>query len=46
MFYISTQCVLRSKHSPPRLYKTNLLMLHKAKVAVCCEIRTKHINEM
>ena len=38
MFYVRTQCVPRCKHSPPRLYKTNLLMLCKAKVAVCCEI--------
>jgi len=26
--------------------KPNLLMLCKAKVDVCCEIRTKHINAM
>jgi hypothetical protein len=25
---------------------TNLLMFYKAKVAVCSEIRTKHINAM
>jgi hypothetical protein len=27
-------------------YKTNVLMFYKAKVAVCSEIRTKHINAM
>jgi hypothetical protein len=46
LFYIRTQCVPRSKHSPPQLYKTNLYMFCKAKVAVCSEIRTKHINAM
>ena len=30
MFYIRTQGVPRSKQSPPRLYKTNLLMSCKA----------------
>ena len=28
----------------PRLYKTNLLMLHTSKVAVWSDIRTKHIH--
>jgi len=28
--------------SPPRLYKTNLLMLFRAKSAVCSQTRTKH----
>jgi hypothetical protein len=42
MCYTRTQCVPRSKYSAPRLsYKTNLLMLCKGEVAVCCEIRTK-----
>jgi hypothetical protein len=27
-------------------YKTNLFMFYKVKVAVCSEIRTKHINAM
>jgi len=36
----------RSNHSPPRLYKTILLMLFRVKLAVCCEIHTKHINAM
>jgi hypothetical protein len=40
LFYLRTQCVPRSKHCPPLLHKTNLLMLHKAKVAVCFEIHT------
>jgi hypothetical protein len=46
VFYIRTQCVPHCKHSGPRLYKSNLLTLYKAKVAVCFEIRTKHINAM
>jgi hypothetical protein len=46
LFYIRTQCVPRCKHSPLRLYKTSLLMFYKAKVVVCSEIRTKHINAM
>jgi hypothetical protein len=32
------RCVRRSEHSYPWLYKTNLLRLCKAKVAVFCEI--------
>jgi hypothetical protein len=40
-FYIRTQSVPRSKHLPPRLLKINLLMLYKAKVFVCSEIRTQ-----
>jgi hypothetical protein len=43
LFYIRTQCVPCRKHSPLRL-KKSLLMFYKAKVAVCAEIRTKHIN--
>jgi hypothetical protein len=42
---IRTQSVPRSKHSPPRLYTTNLLV-HKAKVAVFPESYTKHTNAM
>ena len=42
---IRTQRVPRCKHFPPRLYKTNLLMLCKAKVAVCSEIRTKYSTQ-
>jgi hypothetical protein len=44
-FYIRTQSVPRSKHSPPRFYKTNLIMFCKAKVAVCFEISTKYITQ-
>jgi hypothetical protein len=44
LFYARTQRVPRSKHSPPPLYKTNQLILCKAKVAVCSELHTKHIN--
>jgi hypothetical protein len=46
LLYIRTQCVPRCKHSPPRLYQTSLSVLYKAKVTVCSEIRTKHINAM
>jgi hypothetical protein len=46
MFYARTQCVPRSKHSPPRLYKINQLMLYKAKVAVCSETRIQYAKAM
>jgi hypothetical protein len=45
VFYIRIQCVPRIKH-PTSVIKNNQLMLYKAKVAVCSEIRTKHINAM
>jgi hypothetical protein len=45
LFYIRTQCVPRCKLSTS-VIKTNLLMSYNAKVAVCSEIRTKHINAM
>jgi hypothetical protein len=38
LFCIRTQCVPRSKNSPPRLYKTSQLISYKAKVAVCSKI--------
>jgi hypothetical protein len=38
LVYITTQSVPCSIHSPPWFYKTSLLTLLKAKVAVCCEI--------
>jgi hypothetical protein len=44
-FYIRNQSVPRSKHFPLKLLKkTNQLIMYKAKVAVCSEIRTKYIN--
>jgi hypothetical protein len=43
VFYIRTLCVPRSKYSTSGL-KINLLVLCKAKAAVCCEIHTKHMN--
>ena len=46
LFYIRAQFVPRIKHSPPGLYKTNMLMLYKAKFADCSDIRTKCINVM
>jgi hypothetical protein len=45
LFYLKTPFVLRSKHfSISVVKKTNQFMLDKAKVAVGCEINTKHIN--
>ena len=38
LLHVRTQCLPRSKHPQPRLYETNLRMLCKAKVVVCCEI--------
>jgi hypothetical protein len=46
LLYIRTQSVPRSKHTSPRLYKTNLLISCKVKAAVCSEIYTKHLNGM
>jgi len=44
--FIRTQSVPQSKHSPPRLRRTNPLMLYTAKVAVCSENNTQHIKPM
>ena len=41
LFHTMTQCIRRSKHPQSRLYKTNLLMLYKVKVAVRSEILAK-----
>ena len=46
VYFIKTQSVPHSKHTPPRLYRTNPLMLYKAKVAVCSENYTQHIKSM
>jgi hypothetical protein len=46
LFYGRTQHIPRCKNSPLQLYKTNPLMFYKAKIAVCSEIRTEHINTM
>ena len=43
-FYIRKQRVPRSKHSPPRLYKTYLLLSCTVRVALCSQIRTQHIK--
>jgi hypothetical protein len=43
--YIRTQFVPRCKHSVS-VIKTNQLMLDREIIAVCSEIRTKHINAM
>ena len=45
LLYLKTQFVPRCKHSTT-VIKTDQLMQYKAKVAVCSEIRTKHINAM
>jgi len=44
--YIGTQSVPRSKHSPPRLYKTIQLVLYKPPVALCAEIHMLHTIAM
>ena len=38
--------LLRGKHTPSQLPKTSQLMLHREIIAVCSEIRTKHINTL
>jgi hypothetical protein len=45
LLYIRTQFVPRSKHFSTTVIKTNQLMLYKAKVAVCSDIRTKHSTQ-
>ena len=44
LFYLRIQCIPHSKQRPPLLHKTNLLMLHKAKVTVLSEIHTQRVN--
>lgn len=46
LFYVRIHCVPRSTHCPPRLHKTNLLMLYEAIVAVCSQIPKQHMNTM
>ena len=36
----------RAVNTLPRLYKTDLLIMCKARVIFCCESRTKHVNAM
>jgi len=44
-FYLKAKSVPTSKHSASLLQKkTNQLMLYSAKVTVCSEKQTKHIN--
>jgi len=45
LFYLNTQSVPRSKHFIP-VIKTNQLLLYRAKVTVCSEIHTKHVNAL
>ena len=44
MHYVRNQFVPRSKHFIS-VIKTNRLMMYKAKVAVCSDIRTKHSTQ-
>jgi hypothetical protein len=44
MLYIRNEFVPRSKLSTTAI-KTNQLMIYKAKVAVCSDIRTKHSTQ-
>ena len=44
MLYTRNQSVQRCKYFPPRVIKTSQLMMYKAKVAVCSEIRKKTLN--
>jgi hypothetical protein len=44
MLYIRNQSVPRSKHSI-MVIKASQLMMYKAKVAVCSDIRTKHSTQ-
>jgi len=46
LFYIRTQSVQRSKHSPTLPYKTTLLMLYKTRVSVCSKIHTQLTSAM
>jgi len=43
--YIKTQSVPRSKH-PVSVIKTSQLILYREIIAVCSQIRTKHINTL
>jgi len=43
--YIKTQLVPRSKHSIS-VVKTSQLTLYREIIAICCDIRTKHTNEL
>jgi len=43
-FNLKTQFVPHSKHSTSRLLTIYQLILYTAKLAVCLDIRTEHIN--
>jgi hypothetical protein len=45
-FYLKTQSVPRSKTLAVPVIKTSQLMLYREIIAVCSEIRTKHINTL
>ena len=45
LLYIRNQFVPRSKHPPTTVIKTDQLMMYKAKVAVCSDIRIKHSTQ-
>jgi hypothetical protein len=44
MSYLKTLSVPRSKHTASIIKKTSRLMLYKEIIAVCSQIRTKHIK--
>jgi hypothetical protein len=46
LFYVKIHCLPRSKYCPPRLNKTNPLILYEAIVAVRSQTHAQHINVM
>ena len=44
--YMRIQSVPRCKHFPLRLYKTNMLVMYKVKVALSSENHIRHISAM
>ena len=45
LLYLKTQFVPRCKSLSTTVIKTNQLLMYKAKVAVCSDIRTKHSTQ-
>jgi len=46
LFYLKTKIAPRSKHSLISVIKINQFLFGRAKVPLCSEINTKHINTM
>ena len=46
VFYLRARYLPLSKHRPSRLYKTIILMLYKAKVAICFAILKEQMNTL